>query len=372
MKREWILEKNHISYWLRQLRKDRDLVGPLRNEGKDVVFMTVEQIHEVVLDLPASLPSPKEFLFPQYESMLRFNVSGKVPVAGPGAKTVSPGACVECSREGDLLDLADRRRRLVFGVRSCDVSAVRLLDRFFLEGFRDPYYEQRRKNILFVSIVCNNPDPTCFCIGLGTGPYLEEGFDIQLTDLGDRYFVQASSAEGIRTVKDMSFLFRRPRKADLDDQYEVFLSAKARFHKRISLESSRRAILEGRVKDSFWRRVTERCFECGGCVYECPLCTCFTVADRRYPDAVERIRLWDTCLFKGFTRMAGGILPNGKRMLRTKRWFYHKLVHYPEVFDEFGCVGCGRCAVTCPGRIDMATIATEMKGLDLDGSEQRP
>jgi len=75
MKNEWILEKNHLSYWLRQLRKERDLIGPLREEGKDIVFRTVEQIHEVVLDSPASLPSPKEFLHPQYNPMLRLKVT---------------------------------------------------------------------------------------------------------------------------------------------------------------------------------------------------------------------------------------------------------------------------------------------------------
>ncbi len=368
MRNEWILDKNHLSYWLRQLRKERELVGPLLNGGKDIVFRTVEQIHEIVLDLPASLPSPKEFLLPQYEPMLRLDIPSGEPGLHYRAQPVSPDACVKGSRAGRVYDLAERRRRIVFGVRPCDVSAVRLLDRFFLEGYRDPYYEQRRMNTLMVTIACNNPDPTCFCIGLGTGPYLDGGFDIQLTDLGNRYFVQAASAEGVRTVKASSFLFRRPGKADHDDQYEVILSAKARFRKRISLESPRGMILAGRIKDDFWQRVAARCFECGGCVYECPLCTCFTVTDRRYHGGIERARLWDTCLFKGFTRMAGGVLPNEKRMLRTKRWYYHKLIHYPEVLGGFGCVGCGRCTLTCPGKIDMAAIATAMKGLDLDGA----
>ncbi len=370
MKNEWILEKNHLSYWLRQLRKERDLLGPLRDEGRDIVFRTVEQIHEVVLDAPASLPSPKEFLFPQYNPMFRLKVTSDEFNLPSKPQPVSPNVHMKSSYgKNRILDLMDKKKRVIFGVRSCDISAIRLLDRFYLEGYRDPYYEQRRKNTLFISIVCNNPDPTCFCIGLGTGPYLEKGFDIQLTDLGNRYFVQAASAEGIKTVKGMFFLFSRPGKMDYDDQYEVFLSAKERFQKRISLESPRRMILAGRLKDDFWQKVARRCFECGGCVYDCPLCTCFTVTDRRYPDGVERIRLWDTCLFKGFTRMAGGIVPNEKRVLRTMIWYYHKLIYYPETLNEFGCVGCGRCAITCPGKIDMATIATEIKGLAINGEE---
>ncbi|RMG02855.1 MAG: hypothetical protein D6726_06730 [Nitrospirae bacterium] len=343
----WILDKNHLSYWLRQLRNSRDLIGPLREEGGDIVFRSVENIHEIELDLPAALPTPKEFLFPQYEPLFRLK-------KGNGG----------LSKPESLLDCTGR---VVFGVRSCDISAIKLLDRFYFSSFDDSYYCARRRNTLFISIACNNPAPTCFCIGLQTGPYLEKNFDIQLTDLGDRYLVQADSRNGVKTVKEMSFLFERPKKADLDDQYEVFLSAKARFRKIIGLDGPRQAILTGKVDDRFWQGITQRCFECGGCVYECPLCTCFSVTDRVYENEVERARLWDACLFKGFTRMAGGVLPHEKRILRTKRWFYHKLIHYPDTLGDFGCVGCGRCTITCPGKIDMATVATKIKALSMNG-----
>lgn len=372
MKTELILYKRNLSYWLRQLRKGRELIGPLMDGGNglpkksetfwganDIVFKSVEKIHEIVLDCPASLPSPKEFLFPQYEPMLKYN----------RRQTTNKQKTDDLFSDFHVTDLTDRTKRVIFGVRSCDISAFYLLDKFYLGGYRDPYYVERRKNTLFISIVCNNPDPTCFCIGLGTGPYLEKGFDIQMTDLGDRYFIQTGSAEGAKTVRAMSFLFSKPKKADYEDQYEAILSSKARFYKRINLEGIRQMILSKRVEDDFWQSVADRCFECGGCVYDCPLCTCFTVTDRVYPEGIERIRLWDTCMFKGFTRMAGGFLPNEKMVLRTKRWYYHKLIYYPETLGGFGCVGCGRCTITCPGKIDMATIATKIKGLAINRQE---
>jgi formate hydrogenlyase subunit 6/NADH:ubiquinone oxidoreductase subunit I len=331
---EWILDKNHLSYWLRQMRNEMELIAPLR-EREDIVFKSVEKIHEIVLDCPASIPSPKEFLTPQFEPMLK--------------------------KTDKIIDLRDNSKRVVFGVRSCDISALRLLDRFYLNGFKDPYYEARRKNTLFISIVCNVPDNTCFCIGLGTGPFLKEGFDIQLYDLGDRYFVQCGSKEARKWCSRYSFLMRRPGKADFEDQYEVELSSQAMFRKRISLEYAQQMISEDKLSDGFWQGVTERCFECGGCVYVCPLCTCYTVFDRAYDNETERIRVWDTCFFKGFTRLAGNILPAEQRILRTKRWFYHKLLYYPETLGGFGCVGCGRCTITCPGRIDMATVVLKMK-----------
>jgi sulfhydrogenase subunit beta (sulfur reductase) len=331
----WILAKNYLPYWLRQLRKEMELIGPLRDRG-DIVFRSVENIHEIALDCPALVPSPKEFLFPQFEPMLK-------------------------SSNGLVTDLRRNTKRVIFGVRSCDVSAVRLLDKFYLGGSGDPYYEARRKNTLFISVVCNVPDSTCFCANLGTGPYLNDGYDIQLYDLGDRFLVEAGSRNARRWISRYGFLMRRPNKADLEDQYEVQLSSRAMFQRRINLESARKLVRMGKVSDSFWRSVTDRCFECGGCVYECPLCTCFTVIDRKDGQETSRARIWDACLFSGFTRMAGGVLPAGDRLLRTKRWFYHKLIHYPETLGAFGCVGCGRCAVTCPGRIDMASVVSRMK-----------
>ncbi|MDP2167503.1 MAG: 4Fe-4S dicluster domain-containing protein [Thermodesulfovibrionales bacterium] len=337
--KEWVLDKNHLSYWLRQLRKDFELVAPLR-ERNDIVLKRIDRIHEIALDCPASIPSPKEFLFPQFEPMLTKGTDG-------------------------ISDLRDGSKRVIFGVRSCDVSAVNLLDKFYLSGIADPYYESRRKNTLFISLVCNVPDGTCFCAGLGTGPYLKTGYDIQLYDLGDRYLLQAGSKDAERLVGRHRFLMRKPSKTDHEDQYEAQASSKAMFAERISLEGARQMITDGKVADDFWQDVAERCFECGGCVYECPLCTCFSVIDRKYnagpaDEQVERSRLWDACMFKGFTGMAGGALPAEKRILRTKRWFYHKLIYYPETLGAFGCTGCGRCTITCPGKIDMASVVHRM------------
>jgi ferredoxin len=336
MNKGMILEKSKLSYWLRHLRKEMSLIGPMRGENSDIVFKTVENIHEIVLDCPASIPSPKEFLFPQKEEMYRYAKDG-------------------------VENLRGNKGRLIFGVRSCDISAIALLDRFYGGKFVDDYYMSRRNNTIFISIGCNNPDITCFCIGLGSGPFLSKGFDIQLSDLGDRYLVEIGSKHGLEIVKGFTHLFSRPKKLDYDDQYEAVLSSQARFEKRINLENARQKILSDQVNDSFWEVIAQRCFECGGCVYECPLCTCFNVIDRPYsPTDGVRLRVWDTCLFKGFTKMAGNIWPAEKKIIRTKRWYFHKLIYYPEQFGKFGCVGCGRCTITCPGRIDMATIASKI------------
>ncbi len=337
MNREWILDKKYLSHFLGKLMDENELIAPVRDGKKDILFTTVKDVHEVVIKRPASIPSPKEFLFPQYEPMLRFS-----------------------NNSHQTEDMSNRKKRAIFGIRSCDVSAIKNLDSFFLDKLEDPYYRERRNNMLLISIACNSPDPTCFCNSLGTGPYLKEGFDIQLTDLGDRYFLKTGSDDGIIEIRRMSYLLRRPEKIDYNDRQEIYFHSKAGFTEEINLEDMREKIISEDVKDDFWQWVASRCFECGGCVYECPLCTCFTVSDRKYSNCIERVRLWDACIFKGFTRMAGGVIPDNDKIIRMKKRYQHKLIHNPEMTGTFGCVGCGRCAIACPGRIDMATVASKI------------
>lgn len=343
----FILNKNHLSFWLRQLKVGHELIAPMRDVSGDIVLTELPRMHETALDGPALMPSPKEFLLPQMERLFRYSSEG-------------------------IEETVDTRPRMLFGIRSCDVSAVKVLDLFYLGDTKDAYYESRRSRTILISIACNQPDPTCFCLGLGTGPFLSSGYDLQLTDLGDRFLVEAGSETGASLVAGVQHIFTQPAQTDLDDLYEARLASQSRFEKRVNLEQVRKRIQAGGVSDPFWESVALRCFECGGCVYNCPVCTCFNVIDRpSSPDSGKRMRLWDTCMFKGFTRTAGGVVPAEEKIYRTKRWFHHKLVHWPEQFGTFGCVGCGRCAVSCPGKIDMATVALQIKGKGADKTEEK-
>ncbi len=338
MTQHYILNKNHLSFWLRRLKSTHELIAPLRDVSGDIVMTELLRMHETALDGPALMPSPKEYLLPQMEQLF-------------------------CWSDEGMEKAYNKRSRVLFGIRSCDVSSVRILDLFYLGKTKDAYYESRRSRTVLISIACNQPDPTCFCLGLGTGPFLKAGFDLQFTDLGDRFFVEVGSETGAELIKNLRHIFVEPAPADGDDLYETRLASQSRFEKRVNLEQVRKRILAGGVSDVFWESVALRCFECGGCVYNCPVCTCFNVLDRAAsPDSGKRLRIWDSCMFKGFTRMAGGVLPAEAKINRTKRWFHHKLVHWPAQFGAFGCVGCGRCAISCPGKIDMATVALRIKG----------
>ncbi|MGA7801039.1 MAG: sulfite reductase subunit A, partial [Gammaproteobacteria bacterium] len=59
----------------------------------------------------------------------------------------------------------------VIGVRACDLAALAIQDRHFMEGrYPDPYYAARRRSLLLVAVHCTHPASTCFCASTGDGP----------------------------------------------------------------------------------------------------------------------------------------------------------------------------------------------------------
>ncbi len=353
---DYILNKDHLFYWLRQLRKTAELIAPKRELSGEITFTTVVNIHDIALNYTAPILSTKHILFPQTDIMFKYSL--KVP--------------------GKVQSTFNARKKVVFGVPSCGISALLIGDRVFGNGYTDPYYFARRKNTIFVSIGCNNPLQTCFCYSLGTGPFLDHGFDIQLTDLGDRYFVQTGTDTGKTIIMQYRFLFDEADKEDYDDQYETMLTSQSKFEGRIDLELYRKKLENGQINEAFYEWTADRCFECGGCTYLCPLCLCFNIIDveetaksvtpEKSKDFLktpsgERFRIWDSCMFAGFTKMAGGVNPHWNKKDRIKRWHYHKILYYPEKYNVFGCVGCGLCTITCPGKIDMANTVIRIKNL---------
>ena len=56
-----ILNKNHLSFWLRRLKTTHELIAPMRDVSGDIVLTELPRMHETALDGPALMPSPKEY-----------------------------------------------------------------------------------------------------------------------------------------------------------------------------------------------------------------------------------------------------------------------------------------------------------------------
>jgi len=88
------------------------------------------------------------------------------------------------------------------GVRACELHAIQIQDKVFLEGaYVDTDYQARREQAFIVAVNCGRAGNTCFCVSMDTGPSVSAGFDLALTEVltdDQHYFVaEAGSERGV-------------------------------------------------------------------------------------------------------------------------------------------------------------------------------
>ncbi|MCB0121345.1 MAG: sulfite reductase subunit A, partial [Caldilineaceae bacterium] len=92
-------------------------------------------------------------------------------------------------------EAASPPRYAFLGVRACELHAIQIQDRIFLDGhYVDPIYRARREPALIIAVNCGRAGNTCFCVSTATGPQVARGYDLALTEVltAERhYFVVA-------------------------------------------------------------------------------------------------------------------------------------------------------------------------------------
>lgn len=315
------------------------VIAPTRVPPGDVFYDVVRGPEDLALDFGNSLVSPVAWLYRPVEEMFRV-LPGEPPRVEP------------CGEEG---------RRLLFAVRPCDLAAIERLDQFFLEGdFRDDLYAARRARTLLVGLACaTQADPRCFCSCCETGPYAEQGFDLQLSLVGDRYLLEVGSESGAALAGECRDLLEEAPEGLAEERAQQVQEFYADLEQKANMPAAVRRLSSEAVPAELWDRIASRCVGCGGCSFVCPVCTCFYTTDQvREDGTIVRVRAWDSCRLEGYTREASGHNPRVQRRQRAERFSYHKLA-YPCIQREgrLGCVGCGRCVTVCFGGVHMPRVA---------------
>jgi ferredoxin len=242
-----------------------------------------------------------------------------------------------------------------FGVRSCDLHAIATQDRIFIGGrFVDRDYAARREGAFVVAANCFEPGGTCFCVSMGTGPRVEAGYDLALTEILEgehRLLVEVGTARGAAALAELPA--RPAEQADVDAAERAVAGAATRMGREMEV-GDLRELLANNLEHPRWDDVAERCLTCGNCVLVCPTCFCSTVEDHTdlAGEQAERWRTWDTCFSVDHSYIHGGsVRPNNRS--RYRQWMTHKLGTWHDQFGASGCVGCGRCITWCPVAIDI-------------------
>jgi ferredoxin len=298
-----------------------------------LTFGYLERFGDLVLDYHTTYVAPKRLFLPDNEVLFGF-------------RKTDEGLSVEDSRERWA------EPRVLFGIHPCDIAALARLDKVFDELFRDPYYEERRANTIIVGMTCGDPADTCFCHVTRTGPDADEGYDLLLTDLGDRYFVRVGSKAGEQLVRRPYFQDAAP--ADGQLRQEAIARAIAAFREAPDT-AGLTALMAEKYDDPLWDEFSDRCVTCGTCNMVCPTCHCFVLLDKTNVDQTEgkRVRLWDSCHFERFGRMAGGVDVRATKSSRFKHRLYDKFYYCTTRYGVDFCVGCGRCVAFCQCDIDL-------------------
>ena len=240
---------------------------------------------------------------------------------------------------------------------------MKILDKVFIGEFRDPYYEARRRNTIIIGLTCDKPEEYCFCAYTGSGPSLQDGFDLLLTNLGDRYLVEIGSKRGERLVKYNIDLFKEASRSDLEEKEKIVSEVESKIRER-PLPDLRKLhdLLVKNFNAKLWEEYGERCLACGKCNFVCPTCRCFDIYDDPNFDlkSGKRVRVWDSCHFLSFTRVAGGLVFRKERLSRIKQRIYHKYCYSVDEIGSISCTGCGRCIESCPAGIDIREIVKEV------------
>ena len=257
------------------------------------------------------------------------------------------------------------------GVRACEIAAIAIQDRVFLEGpYVDKAYGLRRQDAFIVASNCTVAGGTCFCVSMGTGPRANSGFDLALTEIveGARhvFLVEVGSEAGAEVLAAIEHIAA----ADEDVRTADHLVADTAAHMGRELETTGlKELLQGNLTHQQWDKVAERCLSCGNCTMVCPTCFCTTVEDHSdlAGQTAERVKEWDSCFTMDFSYIHGGSV-RPTTGARYRQWMTHKLANWIDQFGTSGCVGCGRCVTWCPVGIDITAEAAAIR-LSVEGSE---
>jgi ferredoxin len=320
------------------------IVGPVckggTSRGEPVYgFDCIYDFSELALDYSSTVHSPKKYFLPYTETLATFSLQGR-----DWHKHV---------------DYNVYRPLVFFGMHACDINALNKLDKVMLENvYPNPYYAGKRRNTFIIGVSCS-PRPQCFCRSMGTDTVLH-GFDMFLTDLGERYFVEIQTATAFEILK--SVRATEPTAAD----HALFMQAADARRQQFTCQvdtTDLTKILDLEFQAEVWREWGEKCLSCGTCANVCPTCYCYGITEAvelNLQEASKELRLY-SCNLIDFARVAGGHNFRPESHTRLKYRFYHKHRGFVEAFEESLCVGCGRCGQACLAGITVPAVIASVR-----------
>jgi NAD(P)H-flavin reductase/NAD-dependent dihydropyrimidine dehydrogenase PreA subunit len=324
-----IMSKEDFQSFVNALIEDGfwNVVG-VKSRGDKFAFMPLESASELRLDYDVTLLPPKKYFFPQRETLFTYDLAEGFSAKNP----------------------EDFKPLVIVGVHPYDIVALLHMDEIFRETKSDQNYFKKRDASIIIGINIQKMSKWNFSAFMGCAA-IDYGYDLMLTDLGNRYAITVGSLKGGELLakygKNVTAAFARDIQIAGQKKREVMNMSQQKFD--FSPDLIPELLKDSYGKSGFWEKHSESCLACGSCVLVCPTCYCFDVKDNTdlSLERGERVRTWDGCLLEDFAKIASGENFRATRPTRYRHRYFKKGKY---LFDRFGfisCVGCGRCSSNC-------------------------
>jgi len=343
--KDYVIEKSSLNILLDRFLKKYRVFGPTK-PGPESAFDEITSVNELHLDYISTVLPPKKFFHPPRETLFSFDIK-------KGKLTTS-----EVRRDDKIL---------LLGVHPCDVHAILKLDKLFSGDFNDIYYKNRRKNTIIVALNCVEPSEHSFCSSIGTGPFLNEGYDLLLTDIGTKYILETGTKTGRSLVEGLKL--KPTNEADYNEKEKRLKIIDKKFKKYMNTSWLSKIVREN-TDHEVWLDLGERggvagsfpCLSCGSCTFVCPTCYCYDIYDTMDLSLKSgtRNRELDSCQLLEYAAVALDQNFRRDRKDRIRHWMMCKFGAAAGGMNS-SCVGCGRCIRVCPSKIDITEVAKELR-----------
>lgn len=294
----------------------------------------------------APVKTPKGIFIKEVGEEKRVDYSGKCPHDSWKRLFYPTKETLFADKVGRFSEAKSKYPRVVlWGINIIDLKALNLFDLMFKD---DPYYIERRKNVLVVGF---SPKPL--------RDYQNFSFKINVDILEHtNYDLFILKKDGFKLYSASETADKILKKARITP--DVLISPEEVVQKDEVVQKLQ--TLVGKSQDHpVWKTLNDRCIACGKCSIACPTCYCFDLIDTAEAKGATRERVWGDCFYSEFTRIAGNYIFLKNPGEKLFFWYTHKFSRFPAQTGYPGCVGCRRCYEVCPVFIDIEETLADLK-----------
>jgi formate hydrogenlyase subunit 6/NADH:ubiquinone oxidoreductase subunit I len=338
-----IVTKEEFGRLLELIFQETEIIAPQRIDvdktGHPIYqYLPVEKLDAIALDYDTTSYSAKTYFIPFEEKLSQYRFDD----------------------EDWTQEIRYRiQPRVILGLHACDVNALVKLDKVLAKDlFPSPYYVARRQNTFVIGHSCA-PCDGAFCKTVDADA-VTHGFDLFLTDLGDRYFVKIDSDRAFNLLKRIET--REITEADTQDYLESGRRFDCAYEENLDTHNLHN-LLDIEFESKVWKKWGDKCLSCGSCAMTCPTCYCYGVTERVSMDNREgtKVKKLYSCNLVDFAMVAGGHNFRPGAETRLKYRYYHQHRGFVESFGHPMCVGCYRCGRVCLAGINPPEVIQDLQ-----------